>query len=287
MLKSLTVISLVVTALAQSSIPTGISSQCSTFLTALNTDSDLAKCSAALSGALSGFPPAANGTASASTVNSTLTNLCSDSTTSSCSSQTLAAKISYFSANCTAELTTNPVDAVLKIYDMVYVLFPFKQAICSKDDSGSWCVNNAQTPDGTSAQAMKDALYTEDGGNMVPNTDTFNTYNIPFILLEPTSSNLCTPCTRNILTSYINWGSNTPYGPPLSKSVLLSGQSALFNAVQDQCGSSFMEGEVKAAGGLSSSNILGTSSGAVPAAEFRSFVAAFTGFATLAVAALL
>jgi len=286
MLKSLTIISLVAAALAQSSVPAGITPTCATFLTSLNADSDLAKCTNALSGALAAFSPGA-ANATSSTVTTALTNICGDSITSSCPSSTLTTKITNFSTDCVAELTTNRNADVVAIYDALYLVSPFVQAVCTKGDSGDWCASSVQTANGTSVQTIQNALYTQVDGNVVPNAGTFAANNIPYLLLQPTSPNLCSTCTRNILTAYINFESDVPYAVGLTNSLLLSTQSALYAAVTTQCGSSFMEGEVKAAGGLSSSNILGSSSGALPGAEFRGFVASFAGFATLAVTTLL
>lgn len=253
-------------------------------MTKLNTDTELAKCTQSLSGALSAFAPGAS-SASASAVTSALTNLCGDSVSSACPTSLLAGAITEFYSACPDELTKTPNDQVVQIYDLIYVLPAFQKAICTKGDDGNWCVASAAPVDGTSASAIQSALYTQTGDNVVPNTATFSTYNLPFLFLSKDSANLCQTCTRNVLNSYIQHESSLPYAPGLGQSKLLNKQTELFAAVQEKCGASFMDNEVKAAGGLGTSNsILGNKSGAIPAShvELQSLVAAFAGFATLA-----
>jgi len=74
------------------------------------------------------------------------------------------------------------------------------------------------------------------------------------------AAQLCTTCTRNILTPWITLGSNNPYGPGMSNSLLLAGQPALYQAINSKCPSGFLSGAVQAAGGLSG----GLVSGAAP-----------------------
>lgn len=253
-------------------------------MTKLNADTEISKCTTALSGALSAFGPGAS-SASASAVASALTNLCSDSIETSCPPTLLAGAITDFYSACSAELTSSPNQGVVQTYDLIYTLSPFRKAVCSKGDDGNWCVASAAPIDGTTASTIQSALYTQTGDNIVPNTATFTTYNLPFLLIGGDSANLCQTCTRNVLNAYIQHESSLPYAPGLGQSTLLSKQSALFAAVQEKCGASFMDNEVKAAGGLGTSNsILGNKSGAIPAShvELQSLVAAFAGFATLA-----
>lgn len=289
MFKSLTVVSLVASvALAQSVIPTGISDKCSAFLTELNTDASLQKCTTALSTALAAFAPGASA-ASSSAVTDGLKNVCGDAVTTECPTSVFASKITGFYAACSEELTSKANTDVIKIYDVLYVVPAMREAVCSKDDSGNWCVATATPAAGTSADSLQAALYTKNGDSYVPNTSTFTSNNIPFLFLNSDSTDLCTTCTRNVLNAYIQHESNLPYAPGLQKSQLLGTQSALFTAVTQKCGDNFMNSEVKAAGGLSSgsNSILGGSSnGAMPKGEFQGVIAALAGVATLAFTAL-
>lgn len=136
-------------------------------------------------------------------------------------------------------------------------------------------------------------LYTDNSGALkrraataiLPNMTTYHDTNLPFIFFTPNldATKLCTACSRNVLTAYINFESNVPYGPGLSQSQLLDTQSALYSAIQQKCPTGFLSGAVQAAGGLSGG--LFSSSGAISTvgAEYQSILALAMGAATLAV----
>jgi hypothetical protein len=290
MLKTFAVVSaLTVVALAQSNstlIPDGISAGCTQFLNELNSDSQLATCATALTSALSAFAPGSTATPSAATITSALTNICSDSITTSCPANLIGTKLSSFYSACSAELTSSPNSKVLDLYDILYAITPLKESVCGKDDSGNWCVLSADPADGTSAESLQKSLYTESNQVIVPNTAAFSSSYLPFLFLTPdlATEKLCQPCTRSVLISYISFESDNPYGPGLANSQLLKNQGALYDAVSTKCGATFMDSQVKAAGGIKSG--LGGSSAAAPAAEFKSLMAAVAGLMTLAVAVL-
>lgn len=289
MLKSISVVSIVVAvALAQGStlIPSGISDGCSTFLNNLNTNDALQKCTGTLSQGLAAFNPGSTTPATSSSVSSALTAVCGASVATDCPTSVFASQITGFYTACSTELTTSPNADVIKIYDVLYVIPAMREAICSKDDDGSWCVASAAPPSG-SADSVQQALYTKSGDNVVPNTNTFTTYNIPFLFLTPETpeADLCKTCTRNVLKAFINHESNLPYAPGLGESPLLKTQTALYTAVKSKCGENFMISEIKAAGGLSNNGLNGVlnKSGAVARdASFSSLVAAAAGVASLA-----
>jgi len=264
-MKSFAVISLLVAAVVSAApsplIPSGISDGCSKFLTSFDNDTSLASCTAPLISATSQFI-GANATAnpSSSAVQSALSALCSN--TASCPESTVRGKLADFYSNCTAELTSSKNADVLALYDTLYALVPLKQAVCSKDDTGAFCVgkvaakvpvSSLSTNVGTGAQTILKA-----------NTDTFRTNNIAFLLLQTTTpqATLCTACARSVLTSYVSWESSAPYAPGLSSSQILGGQSDLYSNVTSTCGATFLSGAVQAAGGLSG-NIISDSSDAV------------------------
>ena len=188
--------------------------------------------------------------------------------------------LTQFYAQCRTELTSNPVAAVKQIYDVLYASNPLRTAICSKDDNGSFCVTklpasnglkNALSNGGSSAMTPTDVMNALVQGQstharraattaLVPNITTYQNTNLPFLFLQPAdgaqsslqSSSQCTACTRNIMTAYINFESDTPYGPGLGGSLLLAGQQKLYDAITNTCGKTFLSGVVQAAGGLSS-----------------------------------
>eukprot|EP01126_Amoeba_proteus_P032347 TRINITY_DN31568_c0_g1_i1.p1 TRINITY_DN31568_c0_g1~~TRINITY_DN31568_c0_g1_i1.p1 ORF type:complete len:207 (-),score=25.11 TRINITY_DN31568_c0_g1_i1:190-765(-) len=190
------------------------------------------------------------------------------------------------SSACRAELSENP--KVASMYDMLYVITPMKQAICSKGDDAKWCVMSSNTLGGASASDIQSSLYTQNGQTVIPNTDKFSENNIPFLLLKPEldKETLCKPCTRNVLAAYIDYESNVPYAPGLAKSQLLQPQTPLFNAVKEKCGDSFMDNQVKAAGGIGSNIIKSGAAAASTNAALSGFMAVSAGLLTLAVQAL-
>jgi hypothetical protein len=217
--------------------------------------------------------------------------------------------MSYYSA-CSAELTTNLNDAVLRTYDVLYALTPLREAVCALSDNGKYCVTQLNTTSGSSAsgdvdlvtsntqQVLQKYLYTSSGSGasarrdvsnsttaLIPNTTTFQDTNLVFLFLNPkmNSTRLCTTCTRNILTSYITFESSLPYAPGLNNSLLLSGQTALYNAIVSTCQSGFLSGAVQAAGGLSSGLLNGSPRSI--SADVSLLVGAILGAAGLAVTA--
>jgi hypothetical protein len=222
-------------------------------------------------------------------VTAALKDVCGDSVATACPTSVFASQITAFYAACSEELTSKPNADVVKIYDILYVVPPMREALCSKDDSGNWCVASAAAPAGSSADSLQAALYTKNGETYTPNTSTFTSNNIPFLFLNPDTTDLCTTCTRNVLNAYIKHESNLPYASGLNKSPLLGKQGELFTSVTEKCGDNFMNSEVKAAGGLSSgsNSILGGSSNAAHGKpEVQGAIAAFAGVATLMFTAL-
>jgi len=194
---------------------------------------------------------------------------------------------------------------VLRQYDVLYSLIPFQQAVCSQDASGNYCVTSMASTTGSSASpsasgkslfassssgsSLIDSLYTSVPNSkkradqttlIVPNTTTFGATNLLFLFLKPslTSSELCISCTSSIMTAWINFESNVPYGPGISESALLSGQSALYSAIESECGSSFLSGTVQAAGGISA--------GIAHSAAVNSATLGFGGILATTIAAL-
>ncbi|KIJ60891.1 hypothetical protein HYDPIDRAFT_31771 [Hydnomerulius pinastri MD-312] len=311
---------LISAAWAQSSsnplIPSGISSNCSSYLTSLNNNADFASCTNPITSALSQFAPGANASGiSTTTINSALNNLCSTTAFSACPDSTIRSQLGSFYAACAAELTSNPNVDVKRTYDTLYVLTPLRQAVCAKDDNGKYCAAelgsssgaagsvDAVNPEQSRKQELLDQyLYSTAGeaspnmaarrrdvsnttAALIPNTTTYQDTNLVFMFLEPSmaSAQLCTTCTREILTPYINFESSCPYAPGMSSSMLISGQPDLYNNITSKCGASFLGGAVQAAGGLSS----GILSGAAPRSisqDISVAVSAILGAAALAVA---
>ncbi|KAJ7699326.1 hypothetical protein B0H17DRAFT_1158208 [Mycena rosella] len=270
-------------------IPDDISIGCSSYLETLNDDTSLSACTSALTTASSGFGPGGNSTsASKATITSALTRICSTSTTSTCSQSLITGKLAAFYTACGAELTSTPSTQVKTIYDTFYSLLPLLTAVCTQDDSGNWCALNA-APSSAAANlapalaTSKTAVRRADTVTAyMPNATTINSNNILFLFLDGSlpQAELCTSCTRNILTSYISFEANTNYAPGLPQSVLMSGQPALYAGVVGTCGPDFLTNAVKAAGGLGQGTGSG-SSGALPLRPAGAVLAMLVGVAFL------
>lgn len=170
---------------------------------------------------------------------------------------------------------------MLRTYDVLYAISPLRKAVCTKDDKGSYCVNQAKaaTPSGVSdakvnvavssgpdLSSLKQYLWSQNSvakraaaqtAAIIPNVTTYHDSNLLFLFLTPetASAQLCTTCTRNILMSYIQFQTAVPYAPGIGQSPLMSGQPDLYNAVTSKCGKSFFQGGVQAAGGISSGTL--------------------------------
>lgn len=275
-------------------------------MTQLDSDADLMKCSSALVKATSAFGAGGNTTsASSSTVNAALNTLCG--ATSSCPEDTLRSKLTGFYAACQPELTSNQNADVVRAYDVLYALYPLTQSVCSKGDDGRYCVISlgsttsgsssgaaspsgkvalaASKPDSPDLQEIQKSLWTSvapgssvarrDEQAFYPNTTTFREANILFLLLQPTLSeaSLCVTCTRNVISAYIAFQTAIPYAPGISSSSLMGGETALYNAVQNTCGPSFLSNSVQAAGGISG-GIVNTGSALGMMVNFRTLGAA-------------
>jgi len=288
MLKSIAVISAVTVAVyaqANPLIPSNISQGCSTFLNALNTNTQVSACTSALNIGLDGFAPGKTATASAADIAKALETVCSSN---ACPSNVMTQQLTAFYSACTPELTSDPVKEIVSLYDILYVISPMKEAVCSKGDDGKWCVMSSNTLGGASASEVQSSLYTQNGQTVIPNTSSFSENNVPFLLLKPELEKdvLCKACTRNVLTAYINHESNVPYAPGLGKSQLLQPQTALFNAVKEKCGDGFMDNQIKAAGGIGSNVIKPNAAAPSANAALSGLMAIAAGFVTLAIQAL-
>ncbi|KAG6910386.1 hypothetical protein DXG01_011101 [Tephrocybe rancida] len=279
MFRSFAIASLLTSAaLAQSVVPSGISSDCSTFLTNLNTNTSLTTCLTSLTSATSDYQPggAAATSPSAAKVGSTLSNLCSSSVTANCPESLIRSKLTDFYLACKPELSSNINKEVLSIYDVLYALSPMKTAACSKDDSGNYCVTQTKLPSTGQTAAQIQAVLSSSPST--PNLDTYSTNNIPFFFIQPTtpSADLCNVCTRNVITSYLNFEAKVPYGPGLGNSLVLKSQPDLYSGVVSTCGSTFLSGAgVQAAGGLSGGTLSGGAVATV--AKSQGFIAVTMG----------
>ncbi|KAI3604144.1 hypothetical protein WG66_010133 [Moniliophthora roreri] len=302
MFTSLAIVSLLTSAaVAQSAapsnplIPSGISQSCSSFLNTLNNDSQFKQCTQSVTNATAPYGPGGDVTTpTLQGMTSTLDSLCSIDY--KVCEQTIRKNVFDFYGACPEELTSNTNQDVLRLYEILYSMVPMKNAVCSKDDNGRYCVTKTSSlvTDGTSPSGVKTNLVTPNSvistvqqylwsnpgalakraDAMVPNMTTYANTNLPFLFISPDLdyNRLCTACTRNVMTHWINFQSDVPYAPGLNKSLLLSHEADLYTGIQKTCGPNFMSGVVQAAGGLSD----GSSNG-----SFKAFGVEIQGFVTI------
>jgi len=252
-------------------IPSNISSDCSQYLANLDSDPQILSCTKAFTNAAASFGVGSNsGNASASAINSALNTLCPN--LSACPQSVIRSQLTSFYTACSNELTTSLNSDVLRAYDVLYVLYPLSQAVCTKDDSGNYCVleagstsnttKNLLVSSGSTASSPANGLWLPlpsknsrrgEQQVIIPNLQQFKDENLAFLGIQSSlsSDQLCLPCTRNVLNQYIQFTSSLPYAPGIANSALMGGESDLYQAVQEKCGAPFLSGSVQAAGGIS------------------------------------
>lgn len=249
-------------------IPSGISSACSEFLSSLNTDTNIQACTTPLLQATTYYTNATQSaasqktgttsetTVSAQTLTDSLDKLCDGNT--GCQPQLIRTQLSKFWTACSAELRAKN-EAVLNVYDVMYLLNPFQDAVCTKDTSNNYCLlsiaNSSAADAATTATTSKRSLLTQDE-RLLAGSDgaalhrrqastqaaeaatAGNNKNIAFLFLQPDSDKtvLCSQCSKNILAAYIKFETSIPYAIGLSNSQNLAGQSDLYKAMGTECG---------------------------------------------------
>ncbi|KAB5595255.1 transmembrane protein [Ceratobasidium theobromae] len=253
-------------------VPSSASSACTTFLNSFNTDSSMSSCFGPLLTALAAFDPttgSASSSASATTIIKTLNTFCSST---SCSPVTVRNKLTEFKDACGDELTgASPNTVIIKNYDVLYTLIPFKDAICARDVSTqAYCALNVASSSSTAGNSTQNIVLSSEltasrrkraQTVLVPNTDAYRSNNLMYLFTSPdmNAGQLCTSCTQQIVSKYIAFESSTPYALGLKNSPLLSGQSALWAAMQEKCPASFLTEVSNIAGVASAADINGAS----------------------------
>lgn len=246
-------------------------------MTNLDSDPQILSCTKAFISTVTNFGVGSDsGTVSTSTVTSALNSL--SSSLSACSESVIRSKLTDFYSACSNELISSPNSDVIRAYDVLYVLLPFSQAVCTKDDSGNYCVlevgsNSTKTllsgsPNSPPADDLSSPLPSGNSRRgqesvVIPNVSQFRSLNLVFLGISSSlaSDQLCKPCTRNVLNQYIQFMSAIPYAPGIANSPLMGGETDLYNAVQQKCGAPFLSGSVQAAGGISGDVLHGGAAG--------------------------
>ncbi|KAJ7607338.1 hypothetical protein FB45DRAFT_1011343 [Roridomyces roridus] len=221
-------------------------------------DSSLTGCTSAFINATSAFAPSSSSqTQSKSTITSTLDTICSSSITDACPQSLLTGKLADFKTACNTELVTSPNTQVKTLYDTFYGLIPLKAVVCTKDDSGNYCAlqaNSTSLAGATVAEGVASVASSIRRGvttTYLPDSQGIANTNAMFLgqFASANKDELCVPCVRAVLTSWLTFESGTNYAPGLAQSVLIPGQSALYSGVVSTCGADFLQNVAQAAGG--------------------------------------
>lgn len=227
-------------------------------MTTLNADSSIKTCTAPLLSATNYYVNATSDSKekSESALQDTLTQLCASN--AGCDSAIIRNYLSQFWTNCMDEIKAKN-KGVQDVYDVLYLINPFREAICSKDGDGNYCLTTVSS---TSTDSKRDLSQQEeehwalrrtheaqilarqttgtDASTSASDIDSgsLSGSNIAFLFLQPTAGKdkLCSTCAQNILASYISFETSIPYAIGLSNSDVLSGQSDLYKAGKKQCG---------------------------------------------------
>ena len=299
-----------------SAIPTNVSASCSSFLSTLNSDTQLDACTKPLLQATRIY--SSNATDSSTQLDSTLTELCSADT--GCDPNIIRARLDQFWQNCHTDLQSKNTQ-VQAMYDNLYMITPLVNSICAKDKNADYCLKTiakaaatsqrvaATTPSRRSLDADADEEEDdddeewddEDAEELVKRQSTSSTdtitgltnatdssakpnTNAAFLFISSSSpkSILCSQCTQLILASYIKFETSIPYAIGLRTSEILAPQSDIYKAAKSQCGNDFVVQVNK----IANTTGFAAVASSAPGVGARSGVAALATLAAAAVVAL-
>ncbi|PWZ00632.1 hypothetical protein BCV70DRAFT_226491 [Testicularia cyperi] len=261
-------------------IPSGISSGCQTFLSTLNTDSELASCTGPLLSSVKYY--ASNSSDSTAQLDTTLSELCTSSSsgTGGCDANLIRQRLTSFWQSCSTDLQAKNSE-LQAIYDSLYMITPLVDSICSKDSSGGYCLQTIAKAAASSvrttrkrsleyqledrdfedaaneldersreekaeaiAQLLKRQSSSESLSGLENETNVTSTAdtNAAFLFISSASpkSILCSDCSKLILASYIKFETSIPYGIGLRTSSILAPQSDIYKAAESECGHDFV-----------------------------------------------
>ncbi|KAI9609674.1 hypothetical protein KEM48_002845 [Puccinia striiformis f. sp. tritici PST-130] len=250
-------------------IPTTISQSCQDFLGQLNANPNITSCTAPLLNATASF---ASGPQSVTPeqVKKAFDGLCGANSGSGCAPHMMYNLLNQFTSSCNSELQGG-VEVVRMAYDVLYILTPYRVALCSKDPStGEYCpsviasaivnANSSASDFGAMVSSVfGDKLVTQLGGSnptqpalrtrdSIPANSTTTSAQQQIYNQTQTHTRIPIsfpfPNIYRIRTSYPHYGG-------LASSGYLSGQLKLWKSVSDRCGAAFIEAINQEAGIMS------------------------------------
>ena len=87
-------------------------------------------------------------------------------------------------------------------------------------------------------------------GVVIPDTKTWRSTALIYLFISPeySASQLCTSCTKAVLSAYVKFEAATPYALGLTNSPLLGDQLNLWNSLTDKCNTTFTNDILSSAG---------------------------------------
>lgn len=162
-------------------IPTGMSPGCSKYLDGLDKHAGFKQCVEPLYNITSNFNPLTGlglENVTASTVTSTLTQLCAAS--SKCDDSQLRSYLGQFYSACSVELTSTEAsysERIREMYDYLYIVNPFRAAVCTKDGaSQKYCVLEIASQAAPASAAPAQAENTTSVANSTSNSVKVNSF---------------------------------------------------------------------------------------------------------------
>jgi len=107
---------------------------------------------------------------------------------------------------------------------------PMIGGVCAKDTDGSYCLSKAKKNGGHTKRGDDQSL-------LQINTDDWKKSNVQFLFIDANESadQLCTACTKQVMTSYITYETALPYPMGVRSANLLGNQKALWTAINSKC----------------------------------------------------
>jgi hypothetical protein len=211
---------------------------CKTFLQSFNADSKISSVLAPLLTATARFNPSSGQQSIKADVTWALNELC-DPKAAFKASDIQTTVTNYYSA-CQSDMVSGNQPDLTRTFELLYALPPLRNAVCSKDATGAYCLSSAKKNGGHAD--------TQAPTNQV-NLQSWSSSHIHYLFInaDETPEQLCTACTKQVLTAYVSYENVLPFPMGMSSSVLLKDQKALWSAITAKCPADFTQGILSAA----------------------------------------
>ena len=250
-------------------IPDGISDSCSKLLQELDQDKVFQQCTEPLIEATNTFAQQSTNSTSSVALSSSMEKLCQ--VQNGCDRHLVRYFLFEFWNQCTDALEARHPE-ILSLYDYLYIFNPFRDAVCSKDASGKYCLSTItqhiakKSPKTKRAVPQPQDVYSEEywarvlptipRSHMMAATNSstsashaINTSQLPplapqqvffFLSGDSDKDTLCTECSKHVLAAYISYELSSPYAPGLENSDVLKSQRSIYERAQSICGGDFV-----------------------------------------------